>query len=863
MRVAMRFCSQRVINRQSVAVRFTVPARLQVNTTRSPGFRVTRMSVSCANVTGSATSAPPACSHDSLHNKSITESERKTNANVTDSVQPEHVDQVMTLTDNMGGESLHVEDPAQEIKVMPNPFDHTDVGDLLTRRYLVASFEWDSSDVNGTEFATLDFPSALVNKPFIHQKLQRFRYFRANVKVTIEINGNTGAAGALLFWHRPYAGGRVFSIAQKRLLNPVVISAQKASSVTVEIPYLYPLSWIDLSVSNQVADKIGSIGFIVLSRLQKLSDSVSDVHARVFAEFVNPEVCWPVARDVLAPLPSAQGKRSKTASRAVASEEAKEKSSGGVISGVARAVGSAAPVLSVIPEVGIPLGLGAQLVGSLAPILESMGLGKPSNTSAVQYMIPQMYNGWAHMCGLSNTARLAADPDQSLLGPTVPDPVYDLRELAQRPSFVGTGLLTPDLGPGSLVYTFNMMNGPPGSTWTAWDTWVRNGYSMYKGGIKFKVQFWSTQMVTCRVAIVMVENGQSYDMPSSLSDAPIRIIDIEGDCEVDFTVPYVWPTPYRSRTVGPPFMLQMYVLNPVSSLTGDMDIGFTVWRAFADDFQAQFPELWFTAEPQLAGGQGYVNEQFKEKFDPLAYGATGFADAGWTADEQVYDVRAILKRPLLADMVQGADQYKYDPWKTLYQSQIQGVHHPYLYWLLAYNYFRGSIRSHWVTRSPSYQEVGKAAVPLSNTSQPFEEFELPWYSTIPYSYCVNPLFQRDATRNTVIHSPLARMESPYKWEYLYLSLAEDLELGYPLAPPDGINGYNHLPATDWPADYTVVDSVPIPPMSASVVASKESETTQIPSTPAPTAGPDSVDDASNSAARVKDHKLSAKRARQE
>jgi len=805
---------------------------------------------------------------------STAESLKETISNVTESVEPYHTTQVMTLTDHMAGEDLQVEDPANEVKLMPNPFDDTHVGDLLTRRYLVASFEWTSSDTFGTQFAKLDFPDALLAKPFIVQKLQRFRYFRAGVRVTVELNGNTGAAGALLFWHYPYAGGRVFSTAEKRLLNPVVISAQKASSVTVEIPYLYPHSWLDMTSASDRMDKIGTIGFQVLSQLRKLSESVSDVHARVFAEFVNPEVSWPVPRDIL-PTVEAHGKRlrgaqgppandrtgyrSEAPSRAVAAEEAKEKSSKGVISGVARAVGTVAPTLSVIPEVGLPLSLGAQVIGSLAPLLESMGLGKPNNTSAVQYMVPQVFNGWAHMCGLSNTARLAADPDQSLLGPTVPDPCYDLRELAQRPSYVGGGVLSPEQAPGQLVYTFNLKDGPPGDTHIAWDTWVRNGFSMYKGGIKFKVQFWSTQMVTCRVAIVLMENGVNFNLDSSLPDAPIKIVDIEGDCEIDFTVPYVDVVPYRDRNASPPFALHMHVINPVSSLTGDMEIGFSVWRAFADDFQAQFPELWYTAQLPVPEAHGYVNEQFKEPFEPLAYGAIGFADAGWVADEQVYDLRAIMKRPILTQIISGTEPYDYDPWYRLGQAQVNGKNHPFLYWLLAFNYVRGSIRNHWTTRPPSYQAVGKAAVPLSNSSQPFEEFELPWYSQIPYTYTVSPTWGRGDKRNKVIHVPLLGPESSTNSQFLFTSFGEDLELGYPLAPPMRVSGYDSFPTLALPADYSIRSE----PGLLEVRSSGFSRAIETPSTTTPTVVPDTVDEGPASIPRDKDHRLSGKRSRQE
>lgn len=116
----------------------------------------------------------------------------------------------------MAGEKEEVQDPSQPIRYVPDPFEMTNLGDVLTRRYLVGSFEWSEADVAGTNLLVIDFPHALYLKPFLWMKMSRFRYFRANVKVTIELNGNTGAAGALLCWHTPYTP-RTLSPNEQRL----------------------------------------------------------------------------------------------------------------------------------------------------------------------------------------------------------------------------------------------------------------------------------------------------------------------------------------------------------------------------------------------------------------------------------------------------------------------------------------------------------------------------------------------------------------------------------------------------------------------------------------------------------------------
>lgn len=669
--------------------------------------------------------------------------------------------------------------------------------EVLSRNYPLTSFTWTALQTPGTEIAEYRFPWDLF-VPNIYEKLTRFRYFRAKaVEITVRLNANQFCKGALMVTHLPFVSNTHHNAIKLNgglaFCRPVTLSAQASEVVKVTIPFVAPLEWLDLTASGSFLDLmragIGRLHVSVLTQLRSSNGADYDVGGIVLANFVDPEVAGFI------PTFGSGGKRNygnkvvKTKQPHI--EEAQEKSQKGLLSGIAKAVSDLAPRTVGIPLLGTVGPIVGKVAGFLAPVLEGMGLAKPTSQETQRPVIQMVGGSLSHMVGLDPTIRICADNEQSLAANVVPENDWDFRKVAMTPSLLKTFTYNSSLAPvNSTITTFAFrfndlaQGGRPTYMGAA-----AGCFGFVRGSMRFKIQLFASTFDKGRVEISFVPAAPTAAIdPNQKGDVVRMIVDVQGDTEVDFIVPHIW----YARWFQPSGLIGQFRVTVVNEFVSfdpalDVIVDGAVWVSAGPDVQFACPQLHWV----LPLAQSAIWEDFDEKsFQTLAGEIHSIVDHGVAEDEQIYSITSYLKRYERINPSTNA----YDPFTR---------HGPASRFLLEmFAYHRGSVRifdSHDVF-SRTERLHGGYFPQFKPPSAPTTNFEMPYYKPIPYMN-----FSYTTSWNTIDGSNKVRVYPAGATSTLLRALGDDFELGWLLPPPVStyvVASFNPLPP--WLADTTTL-----------------------------------------------------------
>jgi len=185
-----------------------------------------------------------------------------------------------------------------------DPYPNQGLHEVLSRAYTI-DYAWTASQAIDTHVFSFDAPRDMIQMfENIKEKLNRFQYFRAGLKVEFRVNGTRFHSGKVIVSYLPRwipaIGNSTygpFTDTYGASTSPhVIISPNTNQTVGFIIPYIGPDPWINLAHVSPIADG-GQIGFlrgIVLNPL--LSSSLATaptVYISMTVSFVNPEVAAP------------------------------------------------------------------------------------------------------------------------------------------------------------------------------------------------------------------------------------------------------------------------------------------------------------------------------------------------------------------------------------------------------------------------------------------------------------------------------------------------------------------------------------------------------------------------------------------
>jgi len=520
--------------------------------------------------------------------------------------------------------------------------DHT-VYDFLTRPYQVGTLNWPPTADPGTPLFSFKFPENMFSLTAIRQKAARFRFFRAGLKFTVQINAQPFQQGMLLLVFVPYRNNIETIPSSLQSLRSITgyhnttIDLSSNQTGILRVPYVCPTAFINLTTDLSVGYiNLGTVLGVVYGAL-KGSDPVTGT---MWAEFTDVEIKVPTGMPLMnsapsdapfEPLPIA-GVALSAASAALdattavgvelgnkrVSSLAREQTaaSNGTVTKIMNATSLVSGVASAIPfltPVAAPVCAVSTVVGAIASLF---GWSKPTVETTPDPMQITLPRYLANYNGADASKKLALEAKngighQPVFGSDVDE--MALRYISSRFNYWRGFSWTTAQVPGTTIFSdsvspmgdsqYNIFSPTASGTYSPSHlSYTAEAFALWRGSIRYRLRFVKTKFHSGRIRIVLVPGGANtdgsfgtYDVQSCYS----KIIDLSQVNEIDFTVPfmniYPWLENMHLDTLLRPHVAAIHVVvlnelrRPNTIVADNIDV--LVEKAGGDDLEFAQPRL--------------------------------------------------------------------------------------------------------------------------------------------------------------------------------------------------------------------------------------------------------------------------------
>lgn len=469
---------------------------------------------------------------------------------------PENSDLVAYGDDDRMTSTLSVIPPRAD-KYPDQPFESDAPTHLLSRTQRLGVYAWTDGMPAKQIYVPCKLATALTNIV----NFDDYEYFSyKSVTCRFTLNSTPYFCGLLGITYLPgnFASEHILSLPSLMQLPTHIIDASVTGTT------LYEFEWpLALPRSNIINFPLGSIVMYPITPLFNSADptAVPSLQIILEANFNDPEltvqsndglivVNLPDTTAVLMNTPCYTQLQGLTPKK-----EAKDKAEKGVLTGIAEATKNVASVVKHVPIVG-GIAAGVEVIASAAETVFSwFGLSKPPTDSLAQFVLPTSSFGENYFHGVSMAHSLSRNPiplvasDPALVG--VKTDTTDLIAIAQRESYWRSFTIPADATVDQLLLTFpvhpNIIFGTPNPTMRFCNHlgYAASFFGLWSGSIKYRLKVASTKFMKARIAIVWTPApGATYS-----SNYRREVYTIEGTTDIEFTVPWTNPEPYRPLLV--------------------------------------------------------------------------------------------------------------------------------------------------------------------------------------------------------------------------------------------------------------------------------------------------------------------------
>jgi len=564
-----------------------------------------------------------------------------------------------------------------QLWVAQNPFPNEDLRVALSRSYLIDVVTWTSSSVgtNLSGFANVDIFATLLAIPNIAEHIAYYAYFRCKaVRVTVRVNATPWHYGVLVISstvNNSYLYHNSTNAQSRQYMqnNPVLIMANQANAVDYDIPWCAKEQWSEVTNAHIVHPM--TLRITVASVLSMLGSSLTDALVSVFANFVEPEVAFPVANSV-----------SRTSvARRVTAQSHKEKRVNKEAQQKTEDFTMATSIRSFTDTTLEVFNSALSVAEKLGPYV-AMVADKPTSLRPVQNVSLQPGSSMTHTRGLDTSIKLAADPEAStgvshgsmgdVLGnpsllQVIMTPGYSDRFSFTNSTAEGTKLVSIYIHPMNQIYkvstgaTENYTFGPM--------TWFAQLFRYWRGSIKVGIYFVSCTFITFRVRIVWFPEWVTP--PATITDNESgdyvsKVVEVVGSMLVEFSVPWICKDLYR-QVVDPGINLSLawepddygvhfpngivcvYLLAPLVTVNSSLvpTVNGLIYTAAGEDMQLaglcttlQFED---NNDTYRVSPTSCVYKDFSRPFEPIIASTSSF-EFGLASSEQFTDLVSLGKR---------------------------------------------------------------------------------------------------------------------------------------------------------------------------------------------------------------------------
>lgn len=493
--------------------------------------------------------------------------------------------------------------PYYEMSV-PSPYPTETITEWLSRPFPLGTYTWNSTDVVGAVLAEHAFPSALYKLKPLEEKLAHFKYMRASVRFVLRMNGTRSHFGRILMHWNPFGSSvaehqvRTSNIFSSTGYPHVVVSPTGGDVSEILVPFISPYLYTRANAgrygSSSVRPDAYDFGFmrvLVLNVLQNTAGN-TPVSFTLYANFENVQLAGytdilsapeggvmetpylpvemaknPVSgakpRYVAQAGRSSRGRgvvNSQSTGNSAQASEATTKAVKGTTSSILEKVGHVAASLSTVPGVGQVSSLVSPIAYGLSALAQHFGYFKPDTLQSTRPVINR-YIDTATTHGEDTATKLAIIPDNyiadgmSFMGG---NSEMDFDTICSRPMLIkivewkdqasGDFLTTIPLSPCT---THTEASGSDLHVFPTYLSWVANAFKYWRGDLRMHIQVTSSVFHSGRLAISYEPENFSPNISSTVvSNTATRVVDIQTDTEISFSIPYLALTPYL-QTASP------------------------------------------------------------------------------------------------------------------------------------------------------------------------------------------------------------------------------------------------------------------------------------------------------------------------
>jgi len=475
---------------------------------------------------------------------------------------------------------------------------------VISRWYKIASTAWPYSAAQDSTVYSVDVSKALFNIQTLFDKVKRFRYWRAGIKIRLQVNSTPFHYGSLFAAIVPSYD------ATAAVGNPVeastwglsglkcsgFLSANTGKPLELTCPYQTPHEYLDITQQDDIRPFYLIV--VVMNPLKVAGGATNpSLNLTVFAKFENLEII----------APSEITANSSTKKIVAADKEQRNATKQGTLGKVAGAVSDVAGSLSSFPVIGSIASAVAPISKAVGSIFGYFGWDKPTNISSHVFNVQRQGRAMQNSSGQDSAESLGLKPDQKVSTEVahygVDDPpTRSFLKLLQTPMWVGSFTIANNqvvetvfkhlwIRPYAPDITDDVV-GHLESQRHDYMSFYSQFFKACRGGYRYFVCFDTSSYITARVRITFEPSNLTVASVTDGGDSFSRIVDIAGTTCTAIEIPYCYPSarmPIVQTTTGSGpanGQLLFSLVNPIQTNGSSTDVIFVnVFRCAADDFR--------------------------------------------------------------------------------------------------------------------------------------------------------------------------------------------------------------------------------------------------------------------------------------
>lgn len=424
-----------------------------------------------------------------------------------------------------------------------------DLVNFLSRPVRIGTFTWNESDVVGTSH-TFNPWNLFFTDVRVRYKLNNFAFIQCDLVVKVLVNASPFYYGRMYMGYQPLPGltpSTIVNDTGTRYLIPysqrphIWLEPQGNMGGTMNLPFFYHKNWINAQSSQDMTD-MGQLTFLNYTTLQSANGvSGSGVTVTIYAHAENVRLSGP------------------SIGLSVQSDEYGE----GAISGPASAVARGASWFEDIPIIGrfaTATRMGASTISSIASMFGWTNVPVISDTHPIR---PEAFPQLASTQIGYPVQKLTLDPKNELtVDPTVtgltPEDELSIIHLAQKESYLTTATWSTSNNVDDILFSsrvnpqqYDTDGATQSKVYLTPMGWLASMFDNWRGDMIFKIKIVASPFHKGRLRISYDPAGYGseniYTDATSSNVVFTSIVDLDGDNEVEFVVPYQQATAYLAN----------------------------------------------------------------------------------------------------------------------------------------------------------------------------------------------------------------------------------------------------------------------------------------------------------------------------